>query len=118
MGGTASVYIIFIFTMIAEILWFNISVMIRSEIRLIFGAVLLVAGYVVGIRNPAETGKMVLFAVLAIGGFATVTLRYPLRKAMEEACEARRSMVSIWEDILFSAGLVYLTTEILIAMNQ
>ena len=118
MGGSASVYIIFIFTMIAEILWFNISVMIRSETRLVFGAALLIAGYVFGIGNPAETGKMVLFAVLAIGGFATVTLRYPLRKSLEEACEARRRIIPIWEDMLFSAGLVYLMTEILISLNQ
>lgn len=118
MSGSVSVYFIFIFTMIIGILWFGISMMIRSELRLIFGAVLLVAGYVIGIGNPAETGKMVLFAVMAIGGFFMAILRYPLRKQLEGACEARRRTVSVFEDMLFSFGFVYLMTELLIAINQ
>lgn len=115
---SVSVYIIFIVTLFTGILWFGISMVMRSEFRLIFGAVLLVAGYIVGSGNPAETGKMVLFSVVAIGGFATIALRYPLRKSMEEACESRRSMIPIWEDMLFSFGLVYFMTELLIAVNQ
>lgn len=74
----ASVFLIFIVCMALSVLWSIFSISFHPALRLITGAVLLFAGYVMRAELEDAVGKADVFlAVPVIGIFLSLTMRFP-----------------------------------------